>query len=246
MKFHIEKRGTQSEIWIPGATLAHIQQSASGFGEHIARVGESQFQLLSCFERCGKHDRDQVVTFSPELGSFQRLVLNEVNRVAIHPHRIDLQIARKFEHQGSLASLSNQYVKLGCCTQSRGRLHGGTDAEVGYANIGRDYAGRSSRMFHRRRTERGPHIPERNTVPHPDLARPQGFGDVCVPKQFEVRQLFALQVSMEETREFSRGFHSARGGKKMAEVHEKTESVGLRQITTDFTPRLCRLGALRK
>src|ERR1700688_624252 len=146
-KLHVELSRVQAEIGIPIPALAYIQQAISRLGEHIAGVAEAQFQVPAWCEGRGKHDGDEVVAPALQLRSFNRGILDEVERsytCFAGFDSIDLEMSRQFKEQRSFSSILNSQTHFGGCAKRRRRLHGrpnleGRDRHVARGSIrGRD------------------------------------------------------------------------------------------------------------
>ena len=136
VKLHLELRRAQTEIRIPRAALAHIQQSVSRLRQNFARITEAQFQFLTGRERSREHHRHQIVPFSLPLRSFNRRVLDEVHRPPIRLDRINLQIARQLKQQRPFSSAANSNIHLRRCSQHSRRLHRRLNPEARNRGVG--------------------------------------------------------------------------------------------------------------
>ena len=135
VKFHVELGGAQTEVRIPGAALADVEQSITRLRQNLAGVGEAQLQGQSGRERSRENDRDQVVAFSLQMRSFHGRVLDKVYGPAVGLHGIDLEIARQLEQQRPCSSGANSYLHFGRSSQSGWRLHPRLNPEGGDGDI---------------------------------------------------------------------------------------------------------------
>src|SRR5208282_1157237 len=82
-ELHVERSRIQPKVRIPDAAGADIQQSTARVRQHVSGIPEAEFQYLVAGEFGRKDDRNEVVSSSFKLCSFQRGILDEINRVAI-------------------------------------------------------------------------------------------------------------------------------------------------------------------
>ena len=247
MKLHLELRRAQTEIWIPVATLAHIQQSVSRLRQNIARISEVQFQLLPSRERRRKHQRYQIVPFSAQRGSFDRRVLDEVHQPPIGLDGVNLQIARQLEQQHPFSAAANSNVHVGRRSQPCRRLHRCPNPEACDRGIPGEWrrngvARPSGRTSGRKRS---PDIEEQDVVFQPWLPGPQRLGGCRIPEHLKTAQFLAQQMGVQQRREFSSRLVSTGRRQKMTEVQKQAESVKLRQTAARVIPFFYEFRALR-
>src|SRR5271166_2828256 len=107
MKHHLVMRWAQPEIGIPGAALAHIEQSIPRVRQNLTRVAEAKLQFLPGGEWSGEHHRHQIVPFALQLRAFDGRVLDKVYGPSVGFDCIDLEKPRQFKQQRPFSSVAN-------------------------------------------------------------------------------------------------------------------------------------------
>src|ERR1700690_3658469 len=74
-ELQIESGHFQPAVGVPRAAGSDVEQSGSGFGEHIASINEVQINLLAGAQRSGKNDSHQIVAPPRQLRTLERLIV---------------------------------------------------------------------------------------------------------------------------------------------------------------------------
>ena len=90
-ELQIEVGHFQSAIRVPGTASANIEQSGPGFRQHVTSIDEVQVNFLTRAKRLGKDYCHKVVPAARQLSTFQRLIVNKLDRLAIGGDFADLE-----------------------------------------------------------------------------------------------------------------------------------------------------------